>query len=141
MNNSEIIKQIEKLLNISFEYPTEDVPLPSNAYIVAENEIKALYLSFDSKENLPALANLLEKLDGLVILQIKCRNLSDLSPLQNLTQIAVLDLSDNQISDLRPLSRLTQLEYLFLSGNPISDVSPLSALTQLELVELDNNPT
>ena len=52
----------------------------------------------------------------------------------------ILSLNDNNISDITPLSDLTQLRSLYLVGNSISDISPLAGMTQLiELVLWNNN--
>ena len=50
-----------------------------------------------------------------------------------------LDLSDNQISDVSPLKELTNLGKLDLRYNKITDVSPLAGLTNLEALVLDDN--
>ncbi|HAN76241.1 MAG TPA: hypothetical protein DCQ63_19655 [Planktothrix sp. UBA8402] len=65
--------------------------------------------------------------------------LSDLTPLQGLTQITVLKLKNNHISDLTPLQRLTNLEELDLSYNKIIDISPLQSLTKLVRINLSYN--
>ena len=65
--------------------------------------------------------------------------LSDLSPLQGLTQITVLKLRNNHISDLTPLQSLTNLEELDLSYNKITDISPLKSLTKLIRINLSYN--
>ena len=64
--------------------------------------------------------------------------ISDLSPIQGLTQLTELNLSGNDVSDLSPLADLTQLTRLRLYNNPLSDVSPLVGLTQLRHLELAN---
>ncbi|MYC14434.1 MAG: hypothetical protein F4Y39_11965, partial [Gemmatimonadetes bacterium] len=47
--------------------------------------------------------------------------------------------NSNEISNLSPLSNLTSLETLYLSSNNISNVTPLSNLTSLERLFLENN--
>ena len=64
--------------------------------------------------------------------------LSDLSPLQGLTQLTILDLSGTGVSDVSPLSGLTALTSLRLYNTPLSDVSPLTGLTQLTDLNLSN---
>ena len=66
--------------------------------------------------------------------------ISDLSPIQKLTQLTHLDLSGNDVSDVFPLSRLTALRTLRLYKNPISDISPLAGLKQLVDLELPDTP-
>ncbi len=66
-------------------------------------------------------------------------NISDFSPLSNLTRLRTLDLANTGISDITLLSNLTSLERLYLPNNDISDVSTLSNLTSLRLLHLPNN--
>ena len=64
--------------------------------------------------------------------------ISDLSPIQGLTQLTELDLSGNDVSDLSPLVDLTQLTSLRLYNNPLSDISPIVGLTRLRYLVLTN---
>ena len=66
-------------------------------------------------------------------------NISDVSPLAELTQLTSLNLQNNNISDLSPFAELTQLTSLNLQDNNISDVSPLAELTQLTSLVLQRN--
>ena len=66
--------------------------------------------------------------------------ISDISPLKELTNLIVLDLHRNfDIHDASPLSTLTNLTHLSLWRNLVSDVSPLSTLTNLTYLSLENN--
>ena len=65
--------------------------------------------------------------------------LSDLSPLENLTGLKELYLIRSGIPDISPLARLSRLTRLSLEGNYISDISPLAGLTNLKwLAVIDN---
>ncbi len=66
--------------------------------------------------------------------------ISDLSPLQGLTQLTWLDLSGTNVSNVSPLSGLTALTSLRLYGTPLSDVSPLAGLPQLRDLNLSSTP-
>jgi hypothetical protein len=55
---------------------------------------------------------------------------------QNVTS---LNLLNNQISDISPLAELTNLEWLNLGGNQISDISPLVGLVNLEQLFIHRN--
>ena len=59
--------------------------------------------------------------------------ISDITPLQNLTAIRQLNLFNNQISDVAPLENLANLTGLWLGENPIADLAPLRTLKE-------NNP-
>lgn len=67
----------------------------------------------------------LESLTNLTHLELSCNQISDISPLSNLTKLRELKLEDDRISDISPLKSLTNLTYLDLSHNQISDISPL----------------
>jgi hypothetical protein len=66
--------------------------------------------------------------------------ISDITPLAELTQLKGLFLGSNQIVDISILSGLLQLENLVLGSNKIVDVSPLAGLTQLKRLKLAKNP-
>lgn len=66
--------------------------------------------------------------------------ISDITPLSNLTKLTWIDLNDNQISDISPLSNLTMMSHLILDSNQIKNISPLSKLTNLLFINLNNNP-
>jgi internalin A len=61
-------------------------------------------------------------------------NLSDLSPLKELTQLQMLLVSSTEVSDLNPLKELKQLQIIHVSSTLISDLSPLKNLTQLKFL-------
>ena len=70
---------------------------------------------------------------------INSNEISNLSPLSNLTSLERLYLDNNSISDVTPLSNLIRLIRLYLDSNNISNVTPLSNLTSLERLVLGNN--
>ena len=72
----------------------------------------------------------------LQILDLSGTEISDISPLSELTQLTKLDLSHTQVTDLSPLSGLTQLTELNLWETEVTDLSPLSGLTQLTALSL-----
>ena len=66
-------------------------------------------------------------------------NISDLEPLENLTNLIELDLSCNAVLNLYPLRNLTNLRWLKLGENRITNVDPLAELTNLEHLYLNNH--
>ena len=65
--------------------------------------------------------------------------ISDLGPLENLTNLTVLDLECNAVANLYPLSYLKNLQWLALTENKITDISPLKNLTNLTFLALGNH--
>ncbi|MCL1866494.1 MAG: leucine-rich repeat domain-containing protein [Oscillospiraceae bacterium] len=74
-----------------------------------------------------------------VYIDLSYNQISDLSPLAELTELMSVDLSYNRIEDISPLGGLKKLEGLILWGNFVSDISPLSELTELYALVLDEN--
>jgi hypothetical protein len=72
----------------------------------------------------------------VISIDLRDTKVSDISPLQGLTQLQSLNLRDTKVSDISPLQGLTQLQKLFLSGARVSDISPLQGLTQLQDLDL-----
>ncbi|MCL1903825.1 MAG: leucine-rich repeat domain-containing protein [Oscillospiraceae bacterium] len=65
--------------------------------------------------------------------------ISDISPLSQLTELDGVNLDRNRISDISPLSGLKKLENVTFEFNEVSDISALSGLSKLKVVGLTNN--
>jgi len=65
--------------------------------------------------------------------------LTNYSPIQNLTKLETLVINHNNISDISPLSNLSNLEFLSFQVGNVSDLSPLTGLTKLTSLNLINN--
>jgi len=76
---------------------------------------------------------------GIRILNLNYNYVTDLTPMQTLTNLTFLELTDNGISDLNGLQSLTELTHLGLAGNKISDLTPLQTLTNLTTLVLSFN--
>ncbi|WP_293349797.1 MULTISPECIES: leucine-rich repeat domain-containing protein [unclassified Microcoleus] len=81
----------------------------------------------------------LQFLTDATYLNLRDNQISDVTPLQSLTNLTHLKLNNNRISDLAPLQSLTALTFLSLSNNQISDLTPLQSLTNLTFLDLNNN--
>ena len=69
--------------------------------------------------------------------ELEAEDVNDLTGLEHATFLESLHLLNNQISDLRPLENLTNLISIDLTGNPrISDLRPLENLTKLKSLDL-----
>lgn len=92
-------------------------------------------LSFSRERNLSDLTPL-ENLFDLEDLDLTDTQVSDLTPLANLIALRNLRLVDTHVSVLTPLANLTALNHLGLAGTEISDVSPLENLIGLQYLDL-----
>ncbi|MEZ3438082.1 MAG: leucine-rich repeat domain-containing protein [Oscillospiraceae bacterium] len=81
----------------------------------------------------------IEQLINLTDLFLFGNQISDVTPLAELTCLQGLELGNNQISDITPLTRLTNLQHLYLRDNQISDTMPLARLMNLWDLDLGGN--
>src|SRR6476469_1904205 len=82
----------------------------------------------------------LESLTNLTVLILISNKISDIKPLESLTNLKDLGLNNNQISDIKPLESLTNLTVLNLDSNQIRDIKPLQSLTKLTRLHIRGNP-
>ena len=83
----------------------------------------------------------LEYAKNLKKLKLNENEISDISPLKNLTKLEYLEIQRNRIVDVNPLKNLTNLKFLKLYNNLIEDIAPLSNLTNLTGLDLHYNVT
>ena len=81
----------------------------------------------------------LEYAKNLKKLKLNENEISDISPLKNLTKLEYLEIQRNRIVDVNPLKNLTNLKFLKLYNNLIEDIAPLSNLTNLTGLDLHYN--
>ena len=65
--------------------------------------------------------------------------ITDITPLKDMTQLKELSLHDNFISDISVLEGMTRLEHLYLGNTKNSDLSPIKNMTQLKELSLHDN--
>ena len=102
-----------------------------------EHAVNLIELDLSSNEisNLSPLADL----TALTSINLNNNEISDASPLATLTELTHLHLHDNRISDVSALAVLTALTELYLGANLLSTVSPLTGLTALRRLDLSSN--
>lgn len=85
--------------------------------------------------DLTPLANLTKMED----LDLRANKITDISALASLTKLVNLNISYNQVSDISAIKDATGLKSLYVEENNISDISALTNLTQLDDVEMPFN--
>ena len=102
---------------------------------LGSEKVNGKYVNSNEISDLSPLSNL----TNLRFLSLHHNSISDVSPLSDLTSLITLSLHRNSISDASAFSGLTSLRHLSLFDNSISDVSPLSDLTSLKVLMLHDN--
>ena len=121
-----------------------DVPLPSPPVflepLINLTRMKLMGTGIDTLENMPDFP----KLEELIILEEAGQGeISDLTPLEGMTQLVVLSVSGHQVQNLQPLEGLINIQQFNLQSNQIEDIQPLINNTGLginDAVVLFDNP-
>ena len=98
-----------------------------------------LTLSYNQITDISPLSNL----TSLTFLQLAHLGITDISALNNLTNMDELYIYSNDISDISALQNLTKVTYFYLGYNEVSNIYPLVenlGLDDGDKVELYNNP-
>lgn len=115
-----------------------------NALVVDEYaELKGKYESKDDSNLTITMTE--ENLTGISRLNLNDKSIKNISGIEKFTNLQFLDLANhfsgsNQISDITPLANLTNLVELNLNRNQISDITPLANLINLTKLEFSYNP-
>ncbi len=103
------------------------------------DKIATLHLTYEkTKNNIKSLDDL-KYFKNLEEFTFNNSDVSDISPISQLTKLRSLELISNKINDVSALSNLTNLARLRLDKNNISDISALKNLTNLRVLFLDEN--
>ena len=138
MSDLDIIKQIEKELNIKFE-KLEDINYGRGYTLNQNGQVTGINLSSYAIKNLNRIVSPLKGLRNLKDLSLGDNKLSDISSLKDLKALRRLWLYSNQLTDISPLKDLKNLTLLYFQGNRLSDISPLKDLKNLTDLTLYNN--
>jgi Leucine-rich repeat (LRR) protein/GTPase SAR1 family protein len=140
MSDLDIIKQIEKTLNVKLK-EVKIIEWESQCYVLNQNgEVSALGLDDCNIINLKSIIYLLKDLKYLSELDLRKNELENISHLKELMNLTSLNLSLNKLTDISPLKEFVNLSSLNLSSNYLSDISPLKDLKNLTILDLGYNP-
>ena len=79
------------------------------------------------------------KESGDTNLSLHGREVTDLTPLAELTQLTELGIYETKVTDISPLAKLTKLTTLKIRDTILNDITPLASLTDLRELELYGN--
>ena len=77
--------------------------------------------------------------DNVVEIDLSCKNITEITRLDNLVNLQVLNLSENKITEIKNIDNLVNLPYLYLSTNMITEIKNLDNLVNLRVLNLANN--
>ncbi|OFX50247.1 MAG: hypothetical protein A2046_06960 [Bacteroidetes bacterium GWA2_30_7] len=141
MNDLEIIKQIEEILDVKLEKKIE-IGWVSKAYSLNQSgQVTGVGLNdckIDNKK-LKQLITSLKEFKSLIKLSLTDNKINDIFSLKELKNLINLDLTKNQISDISSLKELKSLTKLILLFNQINDISWLKGLKGLTYLYLSEN--
>jgi len=142
MNDLDIIRKIEKELNISLIKINKDDFIAKIKTQVFYTDINDNVIGLDISGVTIKDLSLISELKDLQELILSESELKDISLLTKLQKLELLDLSNNLIIDILPLKYLHNLEFLVLTNNLINDISPIKTLFKDPLFVLlfENNP-
>jgi hypothetical protein len=127
---------------LNFDFSGQRITDEKLVTMVADNTIPHNVKSLDLSHNQISDLAPLQTLTELEILNLNYNKIRNLAPLKSLTGLTVLYLDANLIENpgLRNLESLTRLTTLSMSGNEkISNLSPLNKLTGLTALYLNGN--
>ncbi|EAG7638101.1 LPXTG cell wall anchor domain-containing protein, partial [Listeria monocytogenes] len=102
------------------------------------NLTKMYSLNLGANHNLSDLSPL-SNMTGLNYLTVTESKVKDVTPIANLTDLYSLSLNYNQIEDISPLASLTSLHYFTAYVNQITDITPVANMTRLNSLKIGNN--
>jgi antitoxin component YwqK of YwqJK toxin-antitoxin module len=76
------------------------------------------------------------KESGDTSLSLTRYEITDLTPLAEVTELTELGIAGTQVTDISPLAKLTKLTTLKIRNNTLNDITPLASLTNLRELEL-----
>jgi len=123
---------LKHTLEIMFAKSAAQIPEDSNFYYEKQDKLVLQGSFIKSLEPLRYLTN-------VKILVLDQNNISDISPLFDLSNLQHLNLIGNEISSIEGIEKLQSLQKLYLGLNLIKDVTPLSTLTNLRMLGLRGN--
>lgn len=136
----EVFPFLEKLSNLHTFIHIGNKRLGCTCFLPNLPKLTHLYFNFNRIYSINWLQNL-ENTEFLDLQANVIRNIESLSKLKKLKHLYLGSPSNykrqNKITDISPLENLTELAFLDLDGNPIQNLSPLKKLQKLKYLSLN----
>jgi internalin A len=139
MTDLEIIKQIEKELNIKLSRISLKNGLNTGYELNESREIVSICIGNCSLNDFDKILSFLLEFKALNKLILRKIQPVDFSKINRLNRITELDLSENEIVDISFLKEMSQLTHLTISRNNITNIASIEFLNKLIFLDLNQN--
>ena len=124
--------------NLKAEENKESVSKSKSCKELEKYNVKSEKIELKNK-NLEEISCILEY-KNVKELDLRWNKISDLKPLEKLEKLEVLKINFNQIEDITPLLNLKNLKELWLHNNNIKDIRGIGRLSKLNHLDVSFNP-
>ena len=136
--NCNKVNSMEKKKEIKTNESSESVSKSKSCKELEKYNVKSEKIELKNK-NLEEISCILEY-KNVKELDLRWNKISDLKPLEKLEKLEVLKINFNQIEDITPLLNLKNLKELWLHNNNIKDIRGIGRLSKLNHLDVSFNP-
>ena len=136
--NCNKVNSMEKKKEIKTNESSESVSKSKSCKELEKYNVKSEKIELKNK-NLEEISCILEY-KNVKELDLRWNKISDLKPLEKLEKLEVLKINFNQIEDVTPLLNLKNLKELWLQNNNIKDIRGIGRLSKLNHLDVSFNP-
>lgn len=136
--NCNKVNSMEKKKEIKTNESSESVSKSKSCKKLEKYNVKSEKIELKNK-NLEEISCILEY-KNVKELDLRWNKISDLKPLEKLEKLEVLKINFNQIEDITPLLNLKNLKELWLHNNNIKDIRGIGRLSKLNHLDVSFNP-
>ena len=136
--NCNKVNSMEKKKEIKTNESSESVSKSKSCKELEKYNVKSEKIELKNK-NLEEISCILEH-KNVKELDLRWNKISDLKPLEKLEKLEVLKINFNQIEDVTPLLNLKNLKELWLHNNNIKDIRGIGRLSKLNHLDVSFNP-
>ena len=136
--NCNKVNSMEKKKEIKTNESSESVSKSKSCKELEKYNVKSEKIELKNK-NLEEISCILEY-KNVKELDLRWNKISDLKPLEKLEKLEVLKINFNQIEDITPLLNLKNLKELWLHNNNIKNIRGIGRLSKLNHLDVSFNP-
>ncbi len=129
-----------QIYSISKQGENQFLPLPEYTawWVTLTPQWKEIFIKKNNMAELPS-ENDLKNLPYIFELNLAGTNISDISPLEKITELRKLDLSNTAVSSLAPIANLKFMGELNINKTKVRDLEPIKNLKSLRKLYVNSN--